>query len=83
METTSLSSRGQVVIPQDIRRKLHLNDGEKFIVIGEADTIILKKIEVPSFKDFDKLLKKTRDFARKKDIKPSDVEEAIKNARKK
>ena len=83
LEITSLSSRGQIVIPQDVRDKLHLHIGEKFIVIGEGDTIVLKKIEVPSFKGFDKLLKKTREFAKKKRIKPKDVTQAIKRVRSK
>ena len=82
-EVTSLSSRGQVVIPQEVRDRLHLHAGEKFVVIGEADTIVLKKLEVPSFKGFDKLLKKTREFAKKKGIKPGDVDEAIKRVRSK
>jgi len=81
LEITSLSSRGQIVIPQGVRDQLHLYTGEKFVVIGEDDTIVLKKIEVPSFKGFDKLLKKTRDFAKKKGLKPQDVEEAIKRVR--
>jgi len=82
MEITSLSSRGQVVIPQGIREDLHLNTGEKFIVIGKSDTIILKKIEMPSFDGFDKLLKKTREFAKIKKINSKDVKQAIKKARK-
>lgn len=81
LEVTSLSSRGQLVIPQEIRERLHLQEGEKFIVIGEEDTILLKKLEVPSFKSFDKLLKKTRDFAQKKGLKPGDVVKAIRRAR--
>ena len=81
LEVTSLSSRGQVVIPQGIRDCLKLYSGEKFVVIGEDDTIILKKLEVPSFNGFDKLLKKTRDFAQKKGLKQSDVDEAIKSVR--
>lgn len=76
LEVTSMSSRGQIVIPQEVRNKLHLLEGEKFIVIGEDDTIILKKLEVPSFKGFEKLLKKTREFAQKKGFQPRDVEEA-------
>lgn len=78
LETTSLSSRGQIVIPQGIRERLHLHEGEKFIVIGEDSTIILKKLEAPSFRDFDKLLQKTREFAKKKGIRPSEITEAIK-----
>ena len=83
LEITSLSSRGQIVIPQGIRDRLHLHSGEKFVVIGEDDTIILKKLKVPSFKGFDKLLKKTRDFAKTKGLKPGDVDEAIKSVRAK
>ena len=81
LEVTSLSSRGQVVIPQGIRDKLSLYEGERFIVIGEDDTIVLKKIEMPSFKGFDKLLEKTREFAKTKKIKANDVDEAIKRVR--
>lgn len=83
MEVTSMSSRGQVVIPLDIREKLHLNEGEKFVVIGENDTIVLKKLEAPTFNGFDKLLKKTRNLAEKKGLKPSDVEKAIREVRQK
>jgi|TARA_Y100000310_G_scaffold121846_1_gene120544 antitoxin PrlF len=83
IEITSISSRGQVVIPQEVRERLHLHSGEKFVVIGEDNTIVLKKLEIPSFKGFDKLLKKTREFAKKRGLKKSDVKEAVTDARKK
>ena len=82
LEITSLSSRGQVVIPQDVRDNLKLKTGEKFVVLGEGDTVILKKIKMPSFKNFDKLIRKTQEFAKKKGIKPSDVREAIERAKR-
>lgn len=83
IEVTSVSSRGQVVIPQRLRDKMKIHTGEKFVVIGENNTIVLKKLEMPTFSGVDKLLKKTRDFAKKQGIKESDVETAIKQARKK
>lgn len=82
IEITSVSSRGQVVIPQSLRDKLKIHEGEKFVVIGEDDTIVLKKLEMPSFSGIDKLLKRTRDFAKKKGLKEADVEEAIRETRK-
>lgn len=82
MNITSLSSRGQVVIPQEIRTKLGLKEGEKFIVIGEDGILILKKVEMPSFDNFDKLIKRTREFAKNKGIKKEDLDEAIKKARR-
>ena len=81
LEVTSMSSRGQIVIPQDVRERLHLHEGEKFIVIGEGDAIVLKKLEMPSFKGFDKLLKRTREFAKRKGLKPIDVGKAIEEVR--
>ena len=83
IDVTSISSRGQIVIPQRLRDKMKIQEGEKFVVIGEEDTIVLKKLEVPSFKGFDKLLKKTREFAKNKGIKESDIEESIRESRKK
>lgn len=81
IEVTSMSSRGQIVIPTDIRAQMGLKEGEKFIVLGEDDTVILKKITMPSFKNFDKLMQKTQSFAKAKGIKEEDVEKAIKRAR--
>lgn len=41
IETTKMSSRGQVVIPLDARSGI--NEGDKLIVIRKDDEIILKK----------------------------------------
>ncbi len=80
-EVTSMSSRGQIVIPLDIREQLGLKEGEKFFVVGEDDTILLKKMTLPSFKNFDKLMKKTQAFAKDKGLKQADVNNAVKRAR--
>ena len=39
--TTKISSRGQIVIPLDMRKGI--NEGDKLIVIRKDDEIILKK----------------------------------------
>jgi AbrB family looped-hinge helix DNA binding protein len=83
IEITSVSSRGQIVIPQGLRNRMSIHTGEKFVVIGGDNTIVLKKLEMPSFGAVDKLLEKTRDFAKKKRIKETDIENAIKQARQK
>ncbi len=41
IETTKMSSRGQVVIPLEMRKDIE--EGEKLIVIRKDDEIILKK----------------------------------------
>ncbi len=37
-----MSSKGQIVIPEEIRNALHLKTGTKFVVIGEGDVVVLK-----------------------------------------
>jgi len=46
IETTKMSSRGQAVIPLSIRKKMNLREGTIFA--KDEDTIILKKIRMPS-----------------------------------
>ena len=41
IDTTKMSSRGQVVIPLDMRKDI--KEGDKLIVIRKDDDIILKK----------------------------------------
>lgn len=82
-QVTTITSRGQVVIPQAIREDLEITPGNKFVVIGSGDTIILKKMEMPSAEDLKKLLAQTRAEIRKKGIRRSELNKAIKEVRKK
>lgn len=45
IEITRLSSKGQVVIPGNIREKLELSEGEVLAVSAQDNMIVLKKIE--------------------------------------
>ncbi|MFC1745945.1 AbrB/MazE/SpoVT family DNA-binding domain-containing protein [Candidatus Riflebacteria bacterium] len=82
IDMTKLSSRGQVVIPGDIRDSMGLETGTKFLVFAEGDTVILKKVGPPSEKQIKKLLDKTRKLAKKAGIKKEDVKKAIREVRK-
>lgn len=81
LATTKMSSRGQVVIPEDIRKRLNLKAGSQFIVVGEKDVVIFKSISQPSVKEFDKLISQARKQAKEAGLKRSDVHEAIAKAR--
>ncbi len=79
--TTKLSSKGQVVIPENIRKKLKLEAGVQFVVLGDKDVVILKKISPPSIDEFDALIKKARKTAKEVGLKKSDIEMAIRKVR--
>ncbi len=79
--TTKMSSKGQVVIPENIRKKLKLETGVQFVVLGDKDVVILKKISPPTIDEFDVLIKKARKAAKQVGLKKSDIELAIKRVR--
>jgi AbrB family looped-hinge helix DNA binding protein len=80
--TTRLSSRGQVVIPEEIRENLHLKEGDQFVVIGKGDTVILRSIKPPSMVEFEEVLAEAHSSAKKAELKKSDVKAAIKRVRR-
>lgn len=79
--TTKLSSRGQVVIPEEIRERLGLEAGARFVVLGEGDTVVLKRIRPPSLAEFETLLDRARTAAAEAGLREEDVEEVIRRIR--
>ena len=83
ISTTKMSSKGQVVIPEDIRKKLGLKSGSRFMVLGDKDVVILKTISPPSMKEFDDIIKKARLQAKKAGLTEEDIQDAIRKVRSK
>jgi AbrB family looped-hinge helix DNA binding protein len=79
--TTKMSSKGQVVIPEEVRNALGLKAGSKFVVVGEGDVVILKVITPPSISEFDDIIQEARRQARQAGMKRSDVTAALKAVR--
>ncbi len=52
MELAKLSSKGQLTIPQEIRRKLSLKQGDKVIFVEDGDRIYLLNASIAAFKEF-------------------------------
>ncbi len=80
--TTKLSSRGQVVIPEEIRRRLGLKTGAQFVVVGEGDVVVLKAVQAPSLSQFDELMAEARKAARRAGMRRLDVTRAVAKARR-
>ena len=81
-EVTTMSEKGQVVIPQSIRKELGIKPKTKFLVYGRGDMVIMKKLELPDLKkEWDDIFKSMD----KKQLKISDKEirEEVASARKK
>ena len=79
--TTKLSSKGQVVIPDMIRKKLKLKAGSQFVVIADKDVVILKAILPPTIDEFDELIAKARKSAKDVGLRKTDIKNAIAKVR--
>nr|MBA4405237.1 hypothetical protein [Nanoarchaeum sp.] len=86
MEITKMTSKGQVVIPQGIREKKNIKSGEKFLVYGTDDSIILKRVkrleEAKDIKEFERVFNSMWKTAKKRKITKKDVEKEIAAYRK-
>lgn len=80
--TTRMSSKGQVVIPEEIRAQLGLKEGSQFVVVGRGDTVVLKSIEPPPVEQFEELIRSAQKAAKEAGIKKKDVASAIKRVRR-
>ena len=80
-EVATIGERGQVVIPQAFREEMGVHKGDKFMVLKRGDMFVLKKLQAPSIEDFNRMLKKAQDHAKKHDLQPRDVEDALRRVR--
>ncbi len=79
---TRMSSKGQIVIPKALRELLDIKEGEVFALFGEDDTLILKRVDLPTGEELETLLRWGSEHARKRRIKRADVIKAIEAERR-
>lgn len=87
IETTKMSSKGQIVIPRNARDEIKADEGTIFSVMANKDTIILKKMEMPSreslIRQLEEMAKEGRMHLEKLGIKESDIPDIVHRSRNK
>lgn len=83
IDVLTVSSKGQIVLPAEMRKSLSIATGDKLAVYASDDIIMLKVIKMPSAKEFERKLDEARDWAASVGYEESDVSEIIKSVRKK
>ena len=85
IDITKMTSKGQVVIPQDIRDKIGVHEGERFFVYANEDSIVLKRTKnleaAKGIKKFDRVFNSMWKTAKKRGITQNDVENEMKAVR--
>ena len=80
-EVTSLSSKGQIVIPDKIRKQLNLTTGSKLIIITDGSNLLLKPMEEPKMETFKRLIEESRKITKNKKLEKGNVKKALKEVR--
>ncbi|MEK6873581.1 MAG: nucleotidyltransferase domain-containing protein [Nanoarchaeota archaeon] len=79
IEIGTVSSRGQIAIPVDVRNKLNLKEGEKILFVLEGDTLIIKKVSSHN-KTWEEITRPLREVPKK--IREEDVVDLVHRHRK-
>ena len=57
MEITSMSTKGQIVIPRDLRKMLGLVSGSKLEILTDGKRILLRLLRPSEVKGFQRLIR--------------------------
>jgi AbrB family looped-hinge helix DNA binding protein len=84
-DVTVVSEKGQVVIPQSIRKKLGIGPKTKLLIYGYQDAVIMKKLEVPNItKELEEIYKRVNKKIEKDgELSNDEINEVIQDYRTK
>ena len=81
IEITKITSKGQVVIPQGMRKNKGIKEGERFLIYDVDDSIVLKRInnleKTKSREEFEEVFKSMWKTAKERNITEEDVKNEI------
>ncbi len=78
IDVVTLSTKGQLVLPKDLRESLSLNSGDKLVVYWSKGVAVLKKLKIPEASDFEKEIDATVSLAKETGMVEEDVKKTIK-----
>ena len=77
----AMSSRGQIVLPIAIRKKLGLVEGSQFLVVTDNENILLKPVKDPSLDEFYSLIEKAQKTVAQLGLTEDEINAEIKSMR--
>jgi bifunctional DNA-binding transcriptional regulator/antitoxin component of YhaV-PrlF toxin-antitoxin module len=83
VELVKMSAKGQLVVPEGIRAEEGFRSGDRFVALPVREGVLFKRVQIPNVRaEHEALSKEVRARFRREKIRPKDVEEAIRWARK-
>ena len=77
IEMGTVSSRGQICIPNDIREEMGLKEGNKILFVLQNESLLVKKVTMQTFAEITKPLREAE-----KKIKEEEVVDLVHRVRK-
>ena len=81
-QVLTVSSKGQISLPVNIRKRLSIGTGDKLVAYSSGDVIMLKALKLPSAEEFKEALAEAQEWAASVGYKEDDVNDIIKSVRK-
>jgi len=75
VEIGTISARGQIAIPAEVRRKLQLDEGERVLFVVNDDALIIKRINVE--KTWEEVTKPLREAIKKAGMKEEEAVDIV------
>ena len=80
-DVTTISSKGQFVLPKAIRDKMQIIPGAKLMIFSDGINILLKPIPKPDISEFQTLMDNAARWASDIGMTENDITDAIKTVR--
>ncbi len=80
-DVITISSKGQIVIPKEMRDQLSIQPGDKIVAMCDGNTIVLKPIEMPTYEEFLESMHQCQKWAKEVGLTQKDVDDVIKQVR--
>lgn len=77
----TVTSKGQVAIPKEVRRELNIDNGSKLFVYVYGDTLMMKVLKLPNPEEFKKKLDEAEKWAESVGLTEEEVNRVIKEVR--
>lgn len=81
MQVLTVSSKGQIAIPVEIRKRLSIESGTRLVAYASGDVIMLKVVKLPTIEDFDAALNEAQNLATSSGLSEDDANTVIKSYR--
>ena len=82
VDVIRVSSSGQIFLPNEIREKLSIANGDSLAVYATDKVVVLKPVKLPTAKQFSKWLDEAQTWAREVGLEEEDVPRVTKSVRR-